>query len=209
MPPPLIPNKYVPTPAPGKPIDERPPLAEDLAKRIRASLAKLSPQQNTATRSVIDLYYSLITTKPYMAADGDSQFPRNPKFHPINTERFVMKEVNKSNLLIHHLGAAILGMYRVANLIQEATTIKNDGQAKVAWNAAKVEFDKVQPRVYLLENVARYGLDGFAVEGDETEGYTLYRPPVVVNPVVPIIDTNIKAADLRRVAEEAEEEQII
>lgn len=200
MPPPLVPNKYVP-PAPvvNKP-DERPPLAEDLAKRIRVSLSKISPLQITATRSVIDLYYNLITTKPHLAADGDSNFPRNPKFHPVNTERFVLKEVNKPNLLIHHLGAAILGMYKVASLIHEATTAKGD-VAKAAWNTTKVEFDKVQPRVYLLENIARFGLDGFSVDGSEEGGWTLYRPPVVVNPVAPAVDTNIKAADLGLVSE--------
>lgn len=179
-------------PAPGKPVEARPRLAEDLGKRIREALVKISEAQATATRNVIDLYYAKITTNAKLISDGDSDFVRKPVFHPVNKERFTLKIPSKANLLIAHLGAAILGMYDVALLQHDDDTMRiAEGIRSYAALA-----EKRSARVLLLEDIARYGLDKFLLDGTEATGYTLVKPGVKVNATPPPVNPDRKSDDI-------------
>lgn len=198
----MPPKPYVVPPAPhkpnpavkivepaGKPVEALPRLAEDFAKRIRNALNAISVVSDTATRNVLDLYYNKITTHEKLISDGDSDFPRKPVFHPVNKERFILKNASRANLLIAHLGSAILGLYEVAMLQRALATKEGDIQA---YTLKEVQHEH---RVQLLEDIVRYGLSKFQVVGSESAGYTLLKPGVIVSPK-PIINSDRKSDDV-------------
>lgn len=175
-----------PLPAPGKPIEQKPKLAEALGSRIRLALNKISAASDTGTRNVLDLYYARITTHPRLISDGDSNFPRKPVFHPVNKERLVLKTASPSNLIVAHVGAAILGMYDVATLQNELKDLK----------AYEARAQEVEPRVYLLEKLAEFGIGSFRIDGNEARGYTLVKIGVKVNPTPQKPSADRKADDI-------------
>ena len=127
---------------------------------------------------MLDLFYQHITTNASLISDGSSQFPRKPVFHPVNRESFTIATPTKVNLLVAHLGAAILAMY---DLVHRQHSL--NGMESV--NALNDAADAFEPRIKLLERIAERGLASVVVIGSDAAGYRLTPPDVPLNPAPP------------------------
>lgn len=173
------PQPFIPSNSPDKPVEGKPRLAEGFAKRLRIALNTISPASDTSVRNVLDLYYNLLSITPRLVSDGDSNFPRKPVFHAVNRERFTVVVPTKTNLLISVFGAAVLGLYEIA----DAQWHLSDSESLRALDELSV---KVEARVYLIEQIARYGLGKLRVDGTDQTGYTLVKPAVRVSEPAPV-----------------------
>jgi len=126
----------------------------DVAFRIRRAICAISEKQPTYARCVIDQFLRHIA--PSMATYRGADFPVTCRRFAGNPER-AAHGVTRYTALYFHVGSAILGLYEVI-----------DGR----------ECPTLEDRITLLENVAKYGLDQFTVDGDDMTGYTLVMRPL-------------------------------
>lgn len=123
----------------------------DAAFRIRRAICAISEKQPTYARCVIDQFLRHIA--PSMTG---SDLPVTCRRFAPGSER-AMHGGGKYPTLYFHIGSAVMGFY-------ETTTGR--------------ECPTLEDRIALLENVAKYGLDQFTVDGDDMTGYTLVMRPL-------------------------------
>lgn len=137
----------------------------DAAFRMRRAICLISEKRPSQERAVIDQF--LMHIAPSMAPAYGGNFPRTCRRHPLDQDR--MKEgLGKAPTLYFHIGNAILGFYDYLNLLTKAATKPHDLERAL---------ETIERRVFILESVARYGLDYFYVDGSDSTGYALAPLP--------------------------------
>lgn len=137
----------------------------DAAFRIRRAICIISEKRPSQERAVIDQFLQHIA--PSMAHAYGCNFPRTCRRHALNAER--MREgLGKAPTLYFHIGNAILAFYDYLNLLTKASTPPAKLEAALA---------TIERRVFIVECVAKYGLDSFYCDGSDSSGFALAPLP--------------------------------
>lgn len=155
-----------PTPPSQKGLDAQ--RATEYGNRLRKSLAIISEKSPSSARALLDAYFLFLA--PSRRLQQDQMFPRTVRRHPRSDERST-EFGNKYLLLYFHVGNAILAYYDSLN---EAGQKDFDAEATILGD-----------RVRLLEEIAREGIDAYALDGDDTKGYALIHKKAKAKDAVP------------------------
>jgi hypothetical protein len=128
---------------------------QELADRLRAAIFKLSNHPKSDMAALLQRYMGFLA--PSMAKYGTERFPRTYRPHAVNYDRST--ESSKSALLIFHVADAI-GAYFAA--------VRSKGGAD--------QMALLEPRVALIEDIAKRNINGYQAHGSPMLGFCLMTP---------------------------------
>jgi hypothetical protein len=120
-----------------------------LGAQIKLDVGRISGQvSDSGLRSLIGGYQRIVS--PHFGNDGDSHFPRSHRTHATFQHR--ASQPGFGNVLLFHIGAAILAYYNIVRKEATATDLKT---------------------IDRLHRIAETGASGFKAVGTDFKGYAL------------------------------------